>query len=221
MKSVNEFPPITIDYGGKLVCWNGYYPWHNPDDLMPDQVEVNKGWRLCLKEESTSFPPAQIWFHKSATWWTFVPTTAFKYFGEGMCTYRTKAPIPEKYRQKASSLEEKYNEIEKIAQDRFNSIVKYQVECESRDKEIAELKKLLAFKEAENYHDVTEILEGSDENHRRASELSKKLIRTEEALKEIAYMQMSNKLMNNDERRIYYIEVIHTMERIARDVLSL
>ncbi len=73
--------------------------WHNPDNITPHDVEVDKGWRLLLKSEaqdrqqfhSDNAPDAgkfHGWLRGSEKWSTGL---------NGLClgiTYRTRAPLP-------------------------------------------------------------------------------------------------------------------------------
>lgn len=74
---------------------DAHIPWHNPDNLTPEQVDPNgEGWRLLLKEEIGSHGPLSQEIEK----WTYCcwDDTAWR-GGTPTFTYRVKWPLPAKY----------------------------------------------------------------------------------------------------------------------------
>jgi len=73
--------------------------WHNPEKLTPEQVEVDKGWRLMLVGEAV--PDGYEFINFSKTRWSEGDDWFGKKAGVGdpsnfwvKNTYRTKAPLP-------------------------------------------------------------------------------------------------------------------------------
>lgn len=64
------------------------HKWHNPENLTPEQVEVDKGWRLCLEDETSNIDHQVFgggqWINATYAGCTFEGT---------LYTYRTKAPL--------------------------------------------------------------------------------------------------------------------------------
>ena len=91
------------------------YTWHNPENLTPEQVEVDKGWRLLLVGEIATKKRDDVWicgiFHSVNGYDGDVagleqPTAGF----------RTKAPLPE---PKPTPEEIERREFEAVMLDKF------------------------------------------------------------------------------------------------------
>lgn len=69
--------------------------WHNPNRLTGEEIGTKDGWRLLISEEIGSKNDFYIdaWMRVSRCW----AGDNFK-GGLGSITYRTKSPLPEKYR---------------------------------------------------------------------------------------------------------------------------
>jgi len=70
--------------------------WHNPANLTPDQIEVEKGYRLLLKSEIGGKPTSQPLEGKCDA---FLYGKYWEDENEGydeVLTYRTKVPLPVK-----------------------------------------------------------------------------------------------------------------------------
>lgn len=76
------------------------HTWHNPENLTPEQVEVDKGWRLCCEDEVDDFAH-ECWINRDSEWVKAGSSggKTFKQFAaicpSVVATYRTKAPLPE------------------------------------------------------------------------------------------------------------------------------
>jgi hypothetical protein len=65
--------------------------WHNPDELSPEQVGVNDGWRLLLESETQEDERVdyiELWSPEHRHF------TSGKYYPTDSQTFRTKRPLP-------------------------------------------------------------------------------------------------------------------------------
>lgn len=69
--------------------------WHNPENLTPEQVEINKGWRLCLKGEWRML--GMEFLDESESCWRILDRLGFESSKTlyPSVTYRTKSPLPD------------------------------------------------------------------------------------------------------------------------------
>jgi len=83
-----------LEFGDPPAGWT----WHNPGNLTPEQVEVDKRWRLCLVGET--IPEDYEYYREiSETWHPGCNPHRSAGVGTESCpwvrnTYRTKAPLP-------------------------------------------------------------------------------------------------------------------------------
>ncbi len=75
-----QFPDPPSGYGG----------WHNPENLTPEQVGIDEGWRLCLKEEQARRGIDEI--SEIGGPWMVVEGLAGSLDSD--FTYRTREPLP-------------------------------------------------------------------------------------------------------------------------------